>query len=80
MFDGPWGGFLGLIVFFILTVIGMKFFDGPKQLTREERDAEQRRIKRQLEWDKTLAEENKKQIISEYKRDQKKKRKKKKVS
>ena len=40
MFDGPWGGFLGLIIFFILTVIGMKFFDGPKQLTREEREGQ----------------------------------------
>jgi hypothetical protein len=77
MFDGPWGGFLGLIVFAILTVIGMKFFDGPSQ---EEREKEQKRTKRQLEWDKTLEEENKKQIISDYKRDQKKKKKKKKVS
>ena len=53
----------------------MKFFDGPSQ---EEREEEQKKTKRQLEWDKTLAEENKKQIISEYKRDQKMKRKKKK--
>ena len=75
MFDGPWGGFLALIVFFILTVKFMKFFDGPSQ---EEREEEQKKTKRQLEWDKTLAEENKKQIISEYKRDQKMKRKKKK--
>ncbi|MDA7733260.1 hypothetical protein N8841_02100 [Candidatus Pelagibacter sp.] len=75
MFDGPWGGFLGLIVFGLLTVIGYKYFDGPRQLTQKEREAEQKRIKEQLEWDKILEEENKKKIIREYKRDLKKKKK-----
>ena len=60
MFDGPWGGFLGLIVFGLLTVIGYKYFDGPRQLTQKEREAEQKRIKEQLEWDKILEEENNK--------------------
>ncbi len=43
MFDGPWGGFLGLIVFALLTYIGHKYFDGPKQLTTEEREAQEKR-------------------------------------
>ena len=78
MFDGPWGGFLGLIVFALLTYIGHKYFDGPKQLTSEEIESQERRRLRDEEDRKILEEEYKKKIIREYKQKQKAKKKKKK--
>jgi len=78
MFDGPWGGFLGLIIFALLTYIGHKYLDGPKQLTREERDAEERRRLRDEEDNRILEEEYKKKIIREYKQKIKAKKKRKK--
>ena len=77
MFDGPWGGLLGLIVFAILTYIGHKYFDGPKQLTTEEREAQEKRRLRDEEDRKILEEEYKKKIIREYKKEMKTKKKRK---
>lgn len=76
MFDGPWGGFLGLIVFVLLAYIGHKYFDGPKQLTSEEKDAQERRRLRDEEDRKILEEEYKKEVIREYKQKQKTKKRK----
>ena len=62
MFEGPWGGFLGLIIFALLTIIGHKYFDGPKQLTTEEREAQEKRRLRDEEDRKILDEEYKKEV------------------
>ena len=79
MFDGPWGGFLGLILFALLTIIGLKYFDGPKQLTAEEREEQEKRRIRDEEDRKILEGEFKKKIIREYKQKMKSNKKKKNI-
>ena len=79
MFDGPWGGFLGLILFALLTIIGHKYFDGPKQLTAEEREEQEKRRIREEEDRKILESEFKKKIIREYKQKMISKKKKKNI-
>ena len=79
MFDGPWGGFLGLILFALLTIIGHKYSDGPKQLTAEEREEKEKRRIREEEDRKILESEFKKKIIREYKQKKKSKKKKKNI-
>ena len=38
MFDGPWGGFLGLIVFIFLTYLGLKHEQKNKSTGEKERE------------------------------------------
>ena len=82
MFDGPWGGFLGLIVFIFLTYLGLKHeqrnkSSGEKERERYSPEEIEARSKQRYEDEKILEEEYKKKIIREYKRKMKAKEKKK---